>query len=285
MTGPEGELPKDGSGAFEDAVVLELCDLRSGGGALLRLARTDGGARAAAHAVVCSAGEVVALFAERQLEPGIESWESASAAGIAIETIVQQSEWHARMDTDRVVLDVVFEAASPPVDFEEGAAAPIALVGIHRYEQLCRVRGELRVDGASTSIDGVGRRARAWGDPTGARIRSLYAVGEARAVTVAAVLPPGGEGHGAEHIAAFLVTPDAPPEAFDDVRLSTVYDGAGRPRTAGIELFMAGDEYPRRVSGEAVCTSQGAGGGTAACFRWSLEGEPAAGGYQIGRLA
>lgn len=284
MTGPEGELPKDGSGAFEDTVVLELCDLRSGGGALLRLARTDGGARASAHAVVCAAGEVVALLEERQLEPGIESWESASAAGIAIETIAR-SEWRARMDTDRVVLDVAFEAASPPIDFEEGAAAPIALAGIHRYEQLCRVRGELRVDGASTSIDGVGRRARVWGDPSGARIRSLYAVGEGRAVTVAAVLPAGVEGHGAEHIAAFLVTPDAPPEAFDDVRLSTVYDGAGRPRTAGVELFMAGDEYPRRVSGEAVCTSRRAGGGAAACFRWSLEGEPAAGGYQIGQLA
>jgi hypothetical protein len=285
MTGPEGELPKDGSGAFEDAVVLELCDLRSGAGALLRLARTDRGARAAARAVVCSAGEVVALLEESELEPGIESWESASAASIAIETITPQSAWRARMDTDRIVLDVAFEAVSAPIDFEEGAAAPIGLAGIHRHEQLCRVRGELRVDGASTSIDGVGRRARAWGDPAGARIRSLYAVGEARAVTVAAVLPAGGDGHGAEHIAAFLVTPDTPPEAFDDVRLSTVYDGAGRPRTAGIELFMAGDEYPRRVSGEAVCASQAARGGAAACFRWSLEGEPAAGGYQIGHLA
>jgi hypothetical protein len=66
------------------------------------------------------------------------------------------------------------------------------------------------------------------------------------------------------------------------VRLSTIYDSAGRPRTAGLELYLPDDEYPRRLSGEAVCQAtiepdflQ------AACFRWSLEGEPAQGGYQV----
>jgi hypothetical protein len=104
-------------------------------------------------------------------------------------------------------------------------------------------------------------------------------------VTAAAVLPAGAEGHGAEHVSAFLVTPEAPPEPFEDVRLSTVYDGTGRPRTAGLELFMPGDEYPRRISGEAVCAAEGARDGAAACFRWSLDGEPAAGGYRIGQGA
>ena len=65
-----------------------------------------------------------------------------------------------------------------------------------------------------------------------------------------------------------------------------MYDSAGRPRTAGLELFMPGDEYPRRVSGEAVCRPAGGHDGQlATCFRWSFEGDPAEGGYQVARPA
>jgi hypothetical protein len=284
MIGPEAELPRDAS---EDAVSLELSDLRSGACAVLRLARTGNGSRASARALVCAAGEPVAVFDEHDLEPGIDSWESAEAAGLAIDTVQPLSSWRARLVHGAIALDVIAEATSAPIDFEEGLPESLAqAAGIHRYEQLCRVHGTLHVDGAAIEIDGVGRRAHAWGEPAGAGFRSLYAVGESRSVTVAAVRPAGSEGHGAELIAAFLVTPDGPPEPFEDVRLSTVYDSAGRPRTAGLELFMPGDEYPRRVSGEAVCASPARrDDAPAACFRWSFEGEPAQGGYRVARPA
>jgi hypothetical protein len=280
MTGLQEDLLKDGPGAFEDAVVLELCHLGSGSCAYLRLACASGGARMTAAALVLSGGEVVARVDEQAPEPGIESWSSASAGGISIETVEPGTAWHARLESGRAFLDASFEAVAPAIDFQ-----PAGPGNVQRRETLCRVRGTLRVDGEPVQIESVGRHARVWGDPAGARIRSLYAVGEGRAVTAAAILPADTEGHGAEHVSAFLVMPDSPPEPFEDVRLSTVYDSAGRPRTAGLELFMAGDEYPRRVSGEAVCAAEGAPNGAAACFRWSLDGDPAAGGYRIGQGA
>ena len=230
---------------------------------------------------MCAGGEPIAEFGE-DLQPGIDSWERAAAAGLAIDTITPLSAWHARLERGGIAIDVRAEAASAPIDFDERSLGEAA--GVRRYEQICRVRGTLHVDGVLTEIDGVGRRAHSWGEPADAGFRSLYAVGESRSVTVAAVRPAGSEGHGAELIAAFLVTPEGPPEPFENVRLSTVYDAAGRPRSAGLELFMPGDEYPRRVSGEAVCASQARRGDEpAACFRWSFEGEPAQGGYRVVR--
>jgi hypothetical protein len=281
MIGPEAELPREAS---EDTVSLELSDLRSGACAILTLARTGNGSHASAHALVCAGGKPVAEVSEGDLQPGIDSWERAAAAGLSIDTVTPLAAWRARLDHGGIELDLTAEAASAPIDFDEGALAEAT--GVHRYEQICRVQGTLRVDGVPTEIDGVGRRSHSWGEPAAAGFRSLYAVGESRSVTVAAVRPSGSEGHGAELIAAFLVTDEGPPEPFEDVRLSTVYDVSGRPRTAGLELFMPGDEYPRRVSGEAVCAPQARlGDEPAACFRWSFEGEPAQGGYRIARRA
>jgi hypothetical protein len=145
------------------------------------------------------------------------------------------------------------------------------------------VRGSIRVGEARTEIDGVGRRAHEWGEPTAARRRSLYAVAEDRAVTLMAVRPSGAAEHGAELIAAHNVRPEAAPEPFETARLSTVYDADGRPRSAGLELLPPETEYPRRVSGTAVCHAAASSAAPlqAACFRWSLDGEAAQGGYHL----
>jgi hypothetical protein len=262
MIGPEDERPKDGAG--QDAVTIELCDLDRGVCAVLRIVRAAGEGDSAL-ALACLGGETVATLDD--------------PAGIAMETIEPLARWTCALERGTVSLRAELEAASPPIDFGEVA-------GVTRYEQLCRVRGELDVNGSRTQIDGVGRRAHSWGNPAAARFRSLYAVAGDRAVTVSAVRPGDVSEHGAELISAYLVRPESQPELFENARLSTVYDAAGRPRSAGLELLLEGDEYPRRVSGEAVC--QAAGGPDvleAACFRWSLDGEPAQGGYQVVSLA
>jgi hypothetical protein len=100
-------------------------------------------------------------------------------------------------------------------------------------------------------------------------------------VTVTAVRPRGVAEHGAELVAAYLVRPESEPERVEDARLSTVYDAAGRPRTAGLELFLEGDEYPRRVAGAAVCQAGAPEPLEVACFRWSFDGDPAQGGYHV----
>ena len=187
------------------------------------------------------------------------------------------------LEHDGVALEAELEAASPPIDFEEPASAPLA--GRRASSGTSSSAGR----GASSASTGAPLRSTAsagaptpGASPVAARWRSLYAVAGDRAITVTAVRPAGATEHGAELIAAHLVRPDVPPEPFENARLSTIYDGAGRPRSAGLELLLPGDEYPRRMSGEAVCQTAGETDPLqAACFRWSLDGDTAQGGYHV----
>jgi hypothetical protein len=261
MITPEDERPK---AAREDGVTIELSDLDRGVCALLRIARTAGGAETSALALACLAGETVLVN---------------DPAAIRSETEEPLVRWTCRVESESVALEAELEAVSPPVQFGEPLTSA---AGMQWYEQLCRVRGEFRLGGRRTQIDGVGRRAHAWGEPAAARLRTLYAVAGDRAVTVTAVRPRDADEHGAELISAYMLRPESEPEPFESARLSTIYDSAGRPRTAGLELFLPGDEYPRRVSGEAVWPAAGDPGSfETACFRWSLDGDPAQGGYQV----
>lgn len=269
MIGPEDERPKHGPEARHDAVTVELCDLDRGVCALLRLVRTAGDSDTSVLALVCLGGKGVATLSAPEM--------------VHFETVEPLTRWTVRAESESVVLAAEFEAVSVPLVFGEPLTSAS---GVQRYEQLCRVRGEIRLDESRTTIDGVGRRAHAWGDPTAGRFRSLYAVAGDRAVTVSAVQSREAPEHGAELIVAYLVRPESEPEVVQSARLSTIYDAAGLPRTAGLELFLEGDEFPRRVSGEvaAGCASRAAGGPDAlesACFRWSLDGDPAQGGYQV----
>lgn len=267
MIVPEDELPKEGAGNFEDSVTVEISDVDRGVYAFLRVVKAGDGERTSSLALICLERHTVAALED----------------AVVIETAEPLARWRCRFEHGPVTLEAEVGAICPAIDFDEpGTAALTEAAGLHRYEQLCGVQGRLRVDGRVVEIDGVGRRTHAWGVRSHARIRTLYAIAGDRAVILTAVRPKDGEPHGSELIAAHLVRPEADPEQFEDARLSTVYDAAGRPRTAGAELFMAGEDFPRRISGEAVCqavaeteTIQ------AACFRWSLEGEPAQGGYQL----
>jgi hypothetical protein len=259
MIGPQDELPKHGQDARQDALTIDVCDLERGVCALLRLVRTVDDTAPTSLAIVCLDGEDVAGL--------------GGAIGVEIEVIEPLARWRASLQHGDVTLEVELDATSPPIDFEE-------LAGIRRYEQLCRARGTLGAGGRRIDIDGAGRYAHAWGEPRAARFRSVWAVAPDRAMTVTAVRPPGAAQHGEESIAAYVVRPESSPERVEEARLSTVYDDAGRPRTAGLELLLEGDEFPRRASGEAACHAA-VGPVQAACFRWSLDGEPAQGGYQV----
>jgi hypothetical protein len=279
MIGPDDERPKHGDGAFEDAVAVELCDLDRGVCALVRLTRTAGGG-ATALALLWHGGRTVSTLEETVAGRELEDWDRAELAGAGFETAEPLARWSCRLEVEGADLQANLEAVSTPIDFDGPATAPLArAAGVHGYEQLCRARGVLRFDGAATEINGVGRRVHSWGEPSAVQLRSVYAVAGDRAVTLTAVRGEG-EAHGSELIAAHLLRPESPPEPFEEARLSTIYDGTGRPRSAGLELLLAGDDYPHRASGEAVCQADAAAV-QAACFRWSLEGEPAQGGYQL----
>ena len=103
-------------------------------------------------------------------------------------------------------------------------------------------------------------------------------------MTVAAAGAATGEDHEADLLAGVQVLArEAEPLAFEQVRLSTVYDPRGMPAKAGLELLAPGEELPRRIGAEAVCGASLELPGArqaVSLLRWSLDGEPAFGSYE-----
>jgi hypothetical protein len=70
----------------------------------------------------------------------------------------------------------------------------------------------------------------------------------------------------------------------EEARISTVYDGDGRQRSAGLELWLPGEEFPRRGSGLVIAGSSLELDPVrvhAAVFRWRLDGREAIGAYEL----
>jgi hypothetical protein len=266
MIRPSDEQPKQGSGAFEDVVTVELSDLENRFYALLRV-------RQAAGADVESQLALLRFGAETV----------TSDTGVALETVRPLARWRSRFEGPSLAFEADLQAATPPIDFDDPALEALnQATGMRRYEQLCRVLCDLRAGSSRVRIAGIGRRTHAWGEPSGARFRSLYAVSSDRSVTITAVQPSPGAPHGSELVAAHFLRGDSAPELLAEARLSTIYDATGRPRTAGAELYSEGEEYPRRISGQAILQAyEPEAHLRAASFRWSVDGHPGQGGYQL----
>jgi hypothetical protein len=193
-----------------------------------------------------------------------------------------------------VPFDLRFEAGGPPMELT--ADSPAARVGgMAGFDQVCRVTGT--VDGAPFA--GLGQRGRSWGAPDWERMalaRTVTAWFDAtHAVSLVAVRPAKGAAHADEEVTAFVL--DDGPEgavvaAVADPRLSTGYDGDGRQRRAGLELYVGEDDaMARRAAGEAVAGTTldlgaPADGGSGlrldcAFFRWRMEGRTGIGRYDV----
>lgn len=147
----------------------------------------------------------------------------------------------------------------------------------------CKVTGEV----GDTQVDCLGtvsetRVAPEWNELDA--IRSLSALlDEEHAVLVLARRPRGARGHGDERVIASLIEAGER-FAVEDARISTVYDGEGRQRSAGLELWLPGEDFPRRGSGSAVAGSSLELEGLtvhAAVFRWRVEGREGIGAYEL----
>ena len=115
-------------------------------------------------------------------------------------------------------------------------------------------------------------------------LRSLSAlVDEQHALLALARRPRDAKGHGDELVRAALLV-EGELRQVEEARISTVYDGGGRQRSAGLELWLPGEEFPRRGSGMVI-----AGSSLdlqpvqvhAAVFRWRLDGREAIGAYEL----
>jgi hypothetical protein len=170
---------------------------------------------------------------------------------------------------DRIALD--FDPVTDAVDLD-GVTARVG-----------RVQGQ--VDGRRVECLGVVTQTNeppAWSELDA--LRSIAAVFDpGLAVLALARRPRGVRGHGDEHVVAWIVR-DGAPLRVEDARISTIYDGDGRQRTAGLELWLPGEDFPRRASGTARAGASLTLEGLrvhAAVFGWTMEGREGVGAYDI----
>jgi hypothetical protein len=176
--------------------------------------------------------------------------------------------WRAEL-ADRLSLEL--QPVSPEVDLD-GVTA-----------RICRVSGTVdgtKVDCLGTfSITSVAPR---WEELQA--VRSISALVDERTGLLAlARRPREAAGHGDEQISAGLFI-DGELHQVEEARISTVYDGGGRQRSAGLELWLPEEEYPRRGSGLVIAGSSfelEAIQVHAAVFRWRLDGREGIGAYEL----
>jgi hypothetical protein len=115
-------------------------------------------------------------------------------------------------------------------------------------------------------------------------VRSVSALFDAEhALLAVSRRPRGAPGHGHELTVSHLLS-GGELLGVEDTRLSTVYDGEGRQRSAGFELWLPGEDFPRRASGTAVAGASLSIEGLhvhAAVFRWQMEGREGLGAYEL----
>jgi hypothetical protein len=176
---------------------------------------------------------------------------------------------HARLD-DR--LDLLFEPVCEPISLGDVTRATV-----------CRVSGSAlarRIDCLGTA--GQTLEAPRWAELDA--VRSVSALFDTEhALLALSRRPRGAPGHGQELTVSQLISGG---ELFgvEDTRLSTVYDGDGRQRSAGFELWLPGEDFPRRASGTAVAGASLSIEGLrvhAAVFRWQMEGREGLGAYEL----
>ena len=175
----------------------------------------------------------------------------------------------------RATLDGSFELALKPV------AEPARLGGVDAH--LCDVTGKI----GSTKVQCLGTVGETHKPPEWDELDALRSISAAfdrqNAVLALARRPRGVPGHGYEAVSAWLLR-EGEPYAVDDARVSTVYDGEGRQRGAGLELWMPGEEFPRRTYGTVVAGSSLELEGLSvhvAFFRWRMEDREGAGAYEL----
>jgi hypothetical protein len=149
--------------------------------------------------------------------------------------------------------------------------------------RVCRVSGE--AGGRSTRCLGTFSVTTApprWEELDALRSVSAL-IDERHALLALARRPRGARGHGEELVRAGLLV-DGELREVEEARISTVYDGDGRQRSAGLELWLPGEEFPRRGSGLVIAGSSldlDPVQVHAAVFRWRLDGREAIGAYEL----
>ncbi len=183
------------------------------------------------------------------------------------------------LETERGSLEVAIESQGEPIVFDGD------LVG-HREARLARMRGSL-VDGERTiELDCSGVLHARGEMPEGADLyRDLTIIlSDGGLICASSARAEGLIHHGDEQARAAISHPGGYVE-FEEVLLSSEYDGAGRQVRATLELWPASEEIAALHGAGSVitgCTAKVAGWAiNTALFRWSLDGHLGMGRYEI----
>ena len=283
----ESRRPPTGTG-FADAVTYSFGDAERGWYGLARLGLAADG-KGSALAVLFHEREPIAATAKGDVDvPADADWNRVAIDALATETDAPLERWRATVQTGEHGFDLAFTAISAPAEIDLTQAG-----GMTGYEQLCAVEGEIRSGATAHAVSGLGQRGHAWGAPDWSRLalaRNVCAwLGpEHGGIALASVRGEQARAHSDEAVAATLVQ-EGDPVAVADPRLSTTYDGEGRQRRAGLELWVAEEDgYPFRAAGEIVCGSTldlGQLRMDIAFLQWHAEGQTGVGRYDIIRRA
>lgn len=301
---PDLEAPRPSTGpGFSEAVTFAFGDPTRDRYGVARVGVSGGeNPVSSGLAVLFADGDPVAVRAEggEAVEGDASSWDAVQAGGVSFSVEEPLRAWRVRFDGGAEGgFDLRFEAVSVPAALDAESPAGLA-GGMSGYEQLCRVRGDVRTPGYSLKIDCLGQRGHSWGEPdweqlTQARTATAW-LGPDLALNAVAIRGAKAKGHHEDAIAAslFAAGDDAPNGALtpvhdvEEARLSVTYDGEGRQRKAGFELYEDADGYPHRAQGHVVCgTTLDLGRLTLDCafFRWHMDGREGVGRYDVLRRA
>jgi hypothetical protein len=294
---PALEQPRPLTGPHDsDAVTFAFADVASDLYGVARLGLTESGA--SGLVVLFHGGDPVVVDAEAGASvPDPTTWEGVCAAGLSTAVREPLRSWEIALRSRQATFDLAFHGDGNAAELAPDE--PVAKAGgMQGYEQPCRVTGTVTVGERRFELaDALGQRGRSWGAPDWDKIalaRTLSAwFPDGVAVSAVAVRPAKAKSHADEALAVTILEPardGGEPVAtpVPDPLLSTAYDGDGRQRRAGLELYPDPEGYARRLAGEVVCGSSldlGRLRLDCAFFRWRMEGREGVGRYDVLRRA
>jgi hypothetical protein len=188
------------------------------------------------------------------------------------------------LELDRVGLELELSRLGVPVTLR-GERSGAEELGV------CRVGGEVRRSKGAQAVSCLGIRSDAVSDPEPNEVSVTRAIAIAFAdggiLALRGARPRGATDHGDEELRVALAGPEGELTVIREPLLSTHYDEQGRQLRATLELWPEGDGEPHppmRVAGAVVCGTSlplGERRLDLAFFRWSLEGRPGLGRYEI----
>jgi hypothetical protein len=277
---PEDEAPRADEA---DAVTFAFADLSSGVSGLARVGFAEEGS--SGLAVLFAGADPVAAAADSSGGTDGRAWEAVSAGGVRTTVVEPLRAWTVAFDDGAGHgFELEVSAISDAGELGEGVG------GMMGYEHLCRVEGTARAGKGAVRVACLGQRSRLWGSPDWQQLELTRSVGVwldgGSGVALHCARPAGARGQDEETVRAFVFDGEAPAAALpvDVPRLSTISDLEGHQRRAGLELYVAEEDFPRRAAGELI-------GGTSldlgrlrldcAFLRWRMEGRSGAGRYDI----